>query len=162
MTLLPLVLPFAVLTLCALHDVTSFKIPNRYVAVLLLGWAPTMLLTGAPTQTLAASALIAGVVLLVGFGMFAASLIGAGDVKLLAATTLWIAPRDVAAFVLVTAVVGGLLGLTLLRVRSLPLPSFAHRAGWLVQLHGRERVMPYGVAIAAAAMLIMGQAATAA
>ena len=157
MTLLPLVLPFAVLTLCAVHDVTSFKIPNRYVAVLLAGWPVLVLTTGVGFAEAGLSAAIGGVVLLVGFALFAFRLLGAGDVKLLAATSLWVAPAQMTAFVLFTAVLGGLLGLFLMIFRARPMPVFAYGAPWLVQLHERARAMPYGVAIAGGAMIALAR-----
>ena len=161
MTLLPLILPFAVLTLCAMHDASRFKIPNRYVAVLLAGWAPVAWATGVPLEVAGLSAAMAGVILLVGFGMFAFNLLGAGDVKLLAATALWVGPTQMPIFLLATTFLGGLLGIGLMRLRAVPLPAFAMGAGWLVQLHDRKRVMPYGVAIAGGAMIALWQGAVA-
>ena len=159
MTLLPLVLPFAVLTLCAMHDASSFKIPNRYVAVLLASWAPVAWLAGTPFDAAALSAAMAGIILLVGFGLFAFNLLGAGDVKLLAATALWVGPAQMPVFLLATTFLGGLLGVALMRLRAVPLPAFAMGAGWLVQLHDRKRVMPYGVAIAGGAMIALWRGA---
>lgn len=160
MTLFPLILPFAVLSLCAMHDATSFKIPNRYVAVLLAGWLPMVWLTDMSWQVAGVSAAMAGLILLVGFALFALGLLGAGDVKLLAATALWVAPAQMPTFLLATTFLGGVLSLVLLRLRSMPLPGFAMQAGWLVQLHERERVMPYGVAIAGGAMIALWMGAT--
>lgn len=159
MTLLPLILPFAVLTLCAVHDASSFKIPNRYVAVLLAAWPPTAWLTDTAWQVAGLSAAMAGLILLVGFALFAFGLLGAGDVKLLSATALWVGPAQMPFFLVATTLLGAVLGLTLLRVRSVPLPAFAMGAGWLVQLHERKRVMPYGVAIAGGAMIAMWRSA---
>lgn len=157
MTLFPLILPFAVLSLCAMHDATSFKIPNRYVAVLLAGWPVMMLMTGTSLPEAGMSAAFGGIVLASGFALFAFGLLGAGDVKLLAATTLWVPPAQMAAFVLATAALGGLLGLFLLKLRAGPLPAMAYGAPWLVQLHERDRVMPYGVAIAGGGMVALAR-----
>lgn len=155
MTLLPLVFPFALLTLCALHDVTSFKIPNRYVAMLLMGWPVTVLMSGAPMSLIGQSALMGGLFLVAGFALFAFGLLGAGDVKLIAATALWVAPSQMFVFLLATTALGGVLGVALLTLRSKPMPVAAYKAAWLVQLHERERVMPYGVAIAGGAMIAL-------
>lgn len=161
MTLLPLILPFAVLTLCALHDVTSFKIPNRYVAVLLVAWPITMVATAASVPLIGQSAALGGLVLLAGFALFAAGLLGAGDVKLMSAAALWVGPAQLFTFVFFTALIGGFLGLLLLGLRAKPMPTVAYRAEWLVQLHERKRVMPYGVAIAGGAMIALAQAVSA-
>ena len=157
MTLLPLVLPFAVLTLCALHDVASFKIPNRYVAVLLMGWPVLVLTTGMAVPEAGLSAAIGGAVLAMGFTLFAFGLVGAGDAKLLAATSLWVAPAQMPLFILYTAVLGGALGLLLMYFRARPLPLAAYGAPWLVRLHERTRAMPYGVAIAGGAMIALAR-----
>ena len=161
MSLLYLFVPFAVLPLCALHDVTSFKIPNRYVAVLLAAWLPAALLAGLGTQAIALSAAFGGAFLLAGFGLFAFGLLGAGDAKLVAATALWVGPSGLPTFLVATTLLGAVLGLVLLRGRKMTLPVFAYRYDWLVQLHERERVMPYGVAIAGGAMIALAQGATA-
>ena len=157
MTLLPLVLPIAVLTLCALSDLTSFTIPNRYVAVLLAGWPVTALATGMAPEEMGVAALCGGIALLVGFGLFAANLLGAGDVKLIAATTLWVAPGALAPFILFTAMLGGALSLLLVAFRKGPLPAIAYRADWITDLHGRASAMPYGVAIAGGAMIALAR-----
>lgn len=159
MTLLPLILPFAVLSLCAIHDASNFKIPNRYVAVLLAGWLPMVWLTDMSWQVAGVSAATAAIILAVGFTLFAFNLLGAGDVKLLAATALWVTPAQMPLFLVATTFLGGLLGIVLLQVRSAPLPGFAMGASWLVQLHERKRVMPYGVAIAGGAMIALWQGA---
>ena len=157
MTLAPLVLPFAVLALCAVHDVASFKIPNRYVAVLLAGWPVFAVLSDLGVPEAGLTAALGGIVLLAGFALFAFGLLGAGDVKLLAATTLWVGAGQLAVFLIYTTLLGGALGLFLMSLRARPLPLAAYKAGWLVQLHERKRAMPYGVAIAGGAMIAMAQ-----
>ena len=47
----------------------------------------------------------------VGLGLFARELIGGGDVKLLAALSLWAGPEHFVSFMLVTALAGGALSL---------------------------------------------------
>lgn len=157
MTILYFVLPFAVWSLCALHDLTSFKIPNRYVAVLAVGFLPAAFLAGLPLSLLAASAAFAAIMLVAGFALFATGTLGAGDAKLIAASALWIGPAAAAPFVLYTTLVGAALGLILLQARKAPLPAGLARFGWVRGLHARERVMPYGVAIAAGGMMAMPQ-----
>lgn len=155
MPLFYILVPFAVLPLCAMRDASSFKIPNRYVAVLLAAWLPAAFLAGMDIQAIGLSAALGAVALLAGFALFAARLLGAGDAKLIAASALWVGPSGLAAFVFATALFGGILAFALLKMRKASLPAFALRYGWLVELHGRERVMPYGVAIAGGAMFAL-------
>jgi prepilin peptidase CpaA len=75
--------------------------------------------------------------------MFIGNLAGAGDIKLLAATSLWAGPHLVAVFLIVTAIAGGILALimavlTFVRNRS--------RRRAVVALS--KVPIPYGIAIA--------------
>jgi prepilin peptidase CpaA len=78
-------------------------------------------------------------VFLVGVGLFSAGAFGGGDVKLLAVTTLWAGPTMVLPFLIVTALAGGLLSLTVLMRAQL--------AGRSLHVAAKPNV-PYGVAIA--------------
>ena len=150
-----LIVPYAVWALCAVCDATSFKIPNRYVAVLLAAWPVALLLSGGGAPVLIAGLSVGGLFLLAGFALFAARLLGAGDAKLIAASGLWLGPSAALPFILYTTLAGAALGLFLLRARALPLPGFALGWPWAVALHERERVMPYGVAIALGGMVAL-------
>ncbi len=148
-----LALPFAALALCAAHDVTSFKIPNRYVAVLTLAWPVAVLFAGAGLDEAGMAAACGGGLLILGFLLFSFGSLGAGDAKLLAAVGLWIGPAGLPDFLLYTALSGAALGIFLLQARRYPLPAAAARIGWVASLHERKRVMPYGVAIAVGGFL---------
>ena len=150
-----LIVPYAVWALCAACDATSFKIPNRYVGVLMAAWPVAVVLSGGDLSVLIGGLSVGGLFLLVGFGLFAARLLGAGDAKLIAASGLWIGPSAALPFLLYTTLAGAALGLVLLRARAAPLPAFASNLPWLVALHARERVMPYGVAIALGGMIAL-------
>ncbi len=72
--------------------------------------------------------------------MFAAGLLGGGDVKLLAAGSLWLGATGTGGFLMVTVLAGGLLALVFLALR-------------LARRDGPETALPYGVAIATAGIL---------
>jgi prepilin peptidase CpaA len=57
-------------------------------------------------------------------------------------------------FLLVASVWGGLLTLVLLTLRSRPLPAFALGWDWLTHLHHPKTGVPYGIALAAAALAV--------
>lgn len=76
-------------------------------------------------------------------GLFALRLMGGGDVKLLAAIALWIEPAWFLKLLLVMALVGGVLTIVV--------------GAWHVMRRRRERLaVPYGVAISAAGLWVIG------
>ena len=91
--------------------------------------------------------LVAGALLLIGFGLFAFGHIGGGDVKLLAASALWAGPELILAFLLLTAMAGGLLSAALL---------VQNRYGWVLGFASGDEgaVVPYGVALAAGGLFV--------
>jgi prepilin peptidase CpaA len=137
-------------------DIRERRVPNRLnVAILLLG---LLLSHSWPLTTDAVAGSLAGVAvgMAIWFPMYLFRLVGAGDVKLLAASGAWLGLSGTVTASLVTALAGGLLGLVWIVVRQGFAPAFmavAHalRAPSLLQLRPfdrRDRV-PYALAIAA-------------
>ncbi len=91
--------------------------------------------------------------------MFAAGWIGGGDAKLAAATALWLGPDLVFSYLALAALLGGFLTVGLIQMRMQPLPSFADRWAWLHRLHGPKTGIPYGIALAGAALLVFPESA---
>ncbi len=52
------------------------------------------------------------------------------------------------------ALAGGVLTVVVLIARAFPLPRFALAWGWLFRLHDPKSGVPYGVALALAAMIV--------
>lgn len=76
-------------------------------------------------------------------GLFALGQMGGGDVKLLTALALWIAPVPFLRLIVVMAIVGGVLTLI--------------AGGWNLMRRQRGRIaVPYGVAIATAGLWVLG------
>ena len=88
------------------------------------------------------------------FAIFFFGWIGGGDAKLFAATCLWIDPESIAAYGIYVALFGGALTLLLLIWRCMPLPSMLPPQGWLIRLHSPKEGVPYGIALAAAGLLV--------
>jgi Flp pilus assembly protein protease CpaA len=110
----------ALLALAALTDLRERRIPNWLTGGVAALYPGYVLLSPAPVAWLAALALAAGV-LGVGVALFARQLIGGGDVKLIAALSLWAGPEQFVLFALVTTLVGGVLALiTLISLWSHP------------------------------------------
>jgi prepilin peptidase CpaA len=97
---------------------------------------------------------LAGIALGIGFFMFAMGWIGGGDAKLFAATALWLGPQHVVDYAIVAAILGGVLTLAILGLRMTPLPAGFGQQEWLLRLHNPRNGVPYGIALAAAALWI--------
>ena len=54
----------------------------------------------------------------------------------------------------ITALIGGALTLGLLILRGMPLPVALIGQGWIVRLHDAKEGVPYGIALAAAGLLV--------
>ena len=155
--LMMLVLPVLLLAAAAC-DLASFTIPNflnlAVAACFLLFAGLTHLPLGLVAAHLGAG--LGGLAL--GFIFFALGYIGGGDAKLFAGIALWLGVSDLAAYALASSVLGGVLTLTILGLRQLPLPALAARQGWILRLHGEKSGIPYGVALAAGAFVVLPHA----
>ncbi len=93
-----------------------------------------------------------------GFALFTFGYIGGGDAKLYAGVALWLGPHDLLLYTLAAAILGGFLALAILVLRQMPLPAGLARLDWVVRLHDQQAGIPYGVALAAAAVAILPKA----
>lgn len=76
-------------------------------------------------------------------GLFALRMMGGGDVKLLTALALWIVPGLFLKLIIIMALLGGILTIVM--------------GAWHVMRRQRDRLaIPYGVAIAAAGLWVLG------
>jgi prepilin peptidase CpaA len=142
----------------AFEDLRRLIIPNGLILALCVLW-PLYVAT-APMLTLVAAgtaALYAVAVFLVGALLFSRGLIGGGDVKLLAAATLWAGPAATISLFVLTSLLGGLLCLLLLT----PIGALIAAARPIVgdpedsaPARTDRALVPYGVAIAAAALIV--------
>jgi prepilin peptidase CpaA len=94
------------------------------------------------------------VVLVVAFGFFSQGWIGGGDAKLAAATALWFGFDHLLDYMIYASLFGGALTLVLLQFRKLPLPAVMARQKWILRLHEAGGGVPYGIALAAAALMV--------
>lgn len=100
-------LAFCVLVgLAAYSDFRRFIIPNR-LSLAVFALYPGYILTS-PGVDWRAGLIVGLVVFGVGFGLFALHIIGGGDVKLLAATSVWAGTELLIPMLFIIAVVGGL------------------------------------------------------
>ena len=137
----------------ALKDATSYTIPNRLNAAIALAFFPVALLAGLSAGAFGGCALAGFLALALGIAMFSFGLIGGGDAKLMAACMLWLGPSAAFPFLAWTAVAGGLLAVGLIAARRAPGLAAMSGAAWVHRLLQPKGEAPYGVAIAAGALI---------
>lgn len=148
--MLPVLLPNFVLSLtsvimviAALSDAARFRIPNWSVLLILLLF-PAYVYTAPVTIDWIKHLAVFAVVLAIGYWMFTRNWAGAGDIKLIAAISLWAGPNYWGHFLFITAFAGGILSLviaavTLIKKRLSKKPD---------EISLLNTPIPYGVAIA--------------
>lgn len=147
--LFPLLMAYA-----ASSDLFTMTIPNRLAVILVASFPLMAWAAGLGFETVLMNAGAGALVLVATFAMFAAGWIGGGDAKLAAASALWLGFGVLVDYLLIGAVAGGMLTLALLAMRKVPLPGFAARWPWLAHLHDERTGVPYGIALAAAALAV--------
>jgi prepilin peptidase CpaA len=151
----PLAAFAALMAMAAVEDFRRLVIPNGVVVGLCVIW-PLYLAT-ASTVTLPTSFGAVGCAAAVFFSgalLFSRGLIGGGDVKLLAAATLWASPGATLPLLALTGLIGGVLTLVLLS----PVGPLITRARCSVPGQAATAAapiaVPYGIAIATAAVIV--------
>ena len=144
----------AMMAFAASSDLLTMTIPNRVSLIMLGGFVLLALATGMSLEQLAMHAGAGLLVLCITFGFFARGWIGGGDAKLAAATALWFGFEHLMEYALYGSIFGGVLTLALLQYRALPMPAMLVGRAWAERLHQPKGAVPYGVALAAAAMVV--------
>ena len=138
----------------AVSDMMTMTIPNWLVGVMAGAFLIVAPLSGMDLAAFALHWAAAIVVLVVAFICFAMGWIGGGDAKFAAAIVLWLGHEHALEFVVASGLFGGILTLAILSFRAGLLPVFALRQTWLLRLHDPKAGVPYGVALAAAAIML--------
>ncbi|CDP50621.1 Type IV prepilin peptidase TadV/CpaA [Devosia sp. DBB001] len=152
--LFPLLMAFA-----ASSDLLTMRISNKLVLAIVAAFFAVALLTRMPLDEMAMHVACATVVLIGAFAFFAFGWIGGGDAKLAAATALWLGFGVTLPYMIYAALLGGGLTLLLLSARRLPLPKSLQRITWIDRLHNKKTGIPYGIALAAAGLLVYSDTA---
>ena len=72
----------------------------------------------------------------------------------MAATALWFGFDYLLDYLIYASLFGGVLTLVLIQFRRLPLPGPLARQPWILRLHEAGGGIPYGIALAAAALAV--------
>ncbi len=147
------VLPFAV-AFAAAMDLFTMKIPNRISVVMVLAFFPLAVLAGFSAWDIANHVMAGLVMLLLGVLLFIPGWFGGGDAKLMAAIGLWIGADNLAAYMIWVALAGGVIAAGFFSARSVPLPRVFLGEAWALRLHRHDTGIPYGLALAAGALLV--------
>jgi prepilin peptidase CpaA len=147
----------ALMIAAAVIDFRRLVIPNTLVIALCALWPLHVgSLRGGNLYAAVDNIGGAGLVLIAGSALFARGLVGGGDVKLLAAASLWTGAAGVPRLLLGTALIGGVLALMFLT----PLARLSGVGRRLDELQQDQAAgagsapIPYGVAISAAALIV--------
>jgi len=152
LTLFPAMMAFAAAT-----DLLTMTIANRVSLVLIGGFALLAALTGASGADIVSHLCAGAAVLAIAFACFAAGWIGGGDAKLAAATALWLGFGHLFDYLVYASLLGGALTVALVQYRHLPLPRLLVGRQWAERLHRSGGGVPYGIALAAAALIVYPQ-----
>jgi prepilin peptidase CpaA len=144
----------ALMSFAASSDLLTMTISNRVSLILVAGFAVMAFLIGMSPAAVMMHAGAGALVLAVAFVFFAMGWIGGGDAKLAAATALWLGFDHLLAYLIYASLFGGLLTFLLLQSRALPLPRFLSGQSWAERLHRKDCGVPYGIALAAAALAV--------
>jgi prepilin peptidase CpaA len=149
LTLFPAMMAFA-----ASSDLFTMTISNRVSLMLVGGFFALAAITGVDAAEMISHLSAGCVVLIAGFGLFARGIIGGGDVKLAAAAALWLGFDHLLPYLLLASLLGGALSIGLIWFRMAPLPEWLARQTWVERLHSKDGGVPYGIALAAAALAV--------
>jgi prepilin peptidase CpaA len=155
---IPTIIIICIYMACLCHamwtDITKMKISNSVSLILLAAFVPFAVFYIEPFTALLHIA-IAAAVFAVTFGLYAIRAMGGGDVKLISASAVWLGPQHILPFLMMVALLGGLIAVLMIALRrtmpqhDTPSASRAMRisAKWISS--GR---LPYGVPISVAAL----------
>jgi prepilin peptidase CpaA len=146
-----LVFPLA-MAFAGAMDMLTMTIPNRISLILIATFLAAAPLAGLSMHQFLMHLGAGALVLAVGFVLFATGKIGGGDVKLLAASSLWLGFDQLLPYLMAVTVLGGVLALGFVLIRYL-FPEGSFRApAWVLRLQSKETGIPYGLAIAGGAL----------
>ncbi len=150
--LLLMIFPVA-MAFAAANDLFTMRIPNVIPIALLANFVGVALITRMPLDVVGTHVLIACGVLAATFALFAFNLLGGGDAKLIAAGAIWVGAAHIVEYLVFITFFGGLLSLAILAYRMIPVAALPLPA-WALRLHTHKGPIPYGIAIAAGALMV--------
>jgi prepilin peptidase CpaA len=153
-----IIFPLAVVY-AGLMDIVTMKIRNLLVLAVAAVWLVLAPIAGFSLAELAQNIAVGGLVFAITFTFFAMGWIGGGDAKLATVTALWFDPQHALMYFIYASLLGGLLTLAIVQFRTMMVPSALVRVPWIMRLHEKTAGVPYGAAMAPAALIVFPQTA---
>ena len=147
----------AMMAFAASSDLFTMTISNRVSLALVAGYVALAAAAGVPAEEIGFNLMCGGAALALTFTLFAFGWIGGGDAKLAAATAVWLGFGHMADYGALASVLGGALTLAVIYMRGMTLPGALTRRPWFARLNDPANGVPYGIALAAAGLLIFPQ-----
>ena len=148
------IFPFAMAN-AAVSDMMSMTIANRVSLLLVGSFLVLAPLTGMPVGLIGNHLLAMAVVLAACFAFFALGVMGGGDAKLMASTSLWFGFNlDLLSYLLVASALGGVLTLAILNFRRSNVTVIAGQVDFLRRIADPKEKIPYGIALGTAGLLL--------
>ncbi len=144
----------ALMAFAASSDLFTMTISNRVSLALIAGFAVMVYAAGMNGQAVLSHIGAGAAVLAVTFAFYSRGWIGGGDAKLAAATALWFGFDQLMNYLLYASLFGGVLTFLVIRFRLIPLPAALAGQEWARRLHRMDAGVPYGIALAASALLV--------
>lgn len=148
-----IIFPFC-MVYAAVSDMVSLTIANRVSVLLVVAFAVLAPLTGMAWPEVGMHLVAGAAVLSVTFLLFAVGGMGGGDAKLLAATAVWFGfSIGLVQYLVISALLGGVLTIALLMFRKSGLSMLAGNFVLLRHFADEKAGIPYGVALGAGGLL---------
>lgn len=144
----------ALMAFAASSDLFTMTISNRVSLALTAGFFALALGMGMSGGEILSHTGAGAMVLAITFCFFAFGWIGGGDAKLAAATALWLGFDHLLPYAFYASIFGGVLTVVIIKFRTMPLPQALARQAWVRRLHQNDGGVPYGIALAAAALIV--------
>ncbi len=145
----------AVMIYAAIMDIFTMTIPNRLSLILIGAFVLLVPFMGLSWSEIGMHVLAGASMLAITFAMFSMGWIGGGDAKFFAATGLWIGFNDsLFMYGIYVSWFGAALTIFLIVMNRIPVPLFMADKKWFVRLHELKNGVPYGVALAAAGLVV--------
>lgn len=142
------------IVLAGTMDMFTMTIPNKLCLAIVAAFFLAAGIAGLPLSTLGWHVVAALIALGITFLLFASGVFGGGDAKLTAAIVLWLGPTLAIDFALLAALLGGVLTVGFLVLRSFSTYTAAINSPWATRLLSSNVGIPYGIALSGAAMVV--------
>ncbi len=144
----------ATMLVAMVWDIATYEIPDT-LSLVLVAVGAVALLAGQGWGGFAGHALGALGAFAFGVLMFALGQWGGGDVKFMAASSLWLGWPVLIGYLFWVAIAGGVLGVAVLAFRRFRLPEAWAGRPWIARLHRAEQGLPYGVALGIGGLVML-------